>query len=333
MLRAIPDLMFVLRRDGTYLDYHARDRRLLFAPPEAFLGRTIAEILPPALAGLMMGAIERAFATGATVVVEYELPMDEPRFYEARVVRVDADRFLSIVRDVTESKRAVEINRDLARRLISRQEDEWQQIARELHDDISQRLALLNLELATAAAQPDAAAMRERMRQLSSQVSEIASDVHDLSYGLHPSRLRSVGLISGVRTLCEQASSRRGLQVTFGHDQIPVSVEPEVSLCLFRIVQEAINNVVRHSQAGSAQVNVRGDEHAITLEITDSGIGFDPARLHRGGLGLISMRERAAIVNGQMAIDAAPGRGTRVTVTIPFGSAPAPSAAPVEAST
>src|SRR5688572_3406272 len=80
LLRAIPDLMFVLRRDGTYLDYHARDRRLLFAPPDAFLGRTIAEILPPKLAGMMMGAIERAFATDATVVVEYELPMDEPRF-------------------------------------------------------------------------------------------------------------------------------------------------------------------------------------------------------------------------------------------------------------
>ena len=326
--------MFVLGRDGTYLDYHARDRRLLFAPPEAFIGKTIAEILPPELAAIMMGALERASASDATVVVEYELPMDEPRFYEARIVRVDADRLLSIVRDVTESKRAAEINRDLARRLISRQEDEWQQIARELHDDISQRLALLNVELATAAAQPDAGAMRLRLRELSSQVSEIASDVHDLSYDLHPSRLRSVGLISGIRTLCEQASSRRSLQVTFGHDQIPVSVvEPAVSLCLFRIVQEAINNIVRHSQAGAAHVTVTCDERAITLEIADSGIGFDPAQLRRGGLGLISMRERVAIVNGQIAIDAAPGRGTRVTVTIPVGPEPARPVAPVAAST
>jgi signal transduction histidine kinase len=317
LLRAIPDLMFVLRRDGTYLDYHVRDHGLLFAPPDAFLGRKVTEIFPPALAGVMMVALERAAASGAIVVVEYELPMDEPRFYEARIVRVDADRLLSIVRDVTESKRASEINRDLARRLLSRQEDEWQRIARELHDDISQRLALLNVELDASATEPDAEALRMRLRRLSSQVGEIARDVHDLSYELHPSRLRSLGLVTSLRTLCEDTSSWRNLHVVFSHGDMP-AVDPAVSLCLFRIVQEALHNVVRHSQAHSAQVTVQCDEREITLEIADSGIGFDPARVQHAGLGLVSMRERVAIVNGELAIDAAPGGGTRVTVRIPL---------------
>ena len=320
LLRAIPDLMFVLRRDGTYLDYHARDHRLLFVPPDVFLGRKVTEIFPPELAGVMMVALERAAASGAVVVVEYELPMDEPRFYEARIVRVDADRLLSIVRDVTESKRASEINRDLARRLLSRQEDEWQRIARELHDDISQRLALLNVELDASAAEPDADALRMRLRRLSSQVNEIARDVHDLSYELHPSRLRSLGLVTSLRTLCEDTSSWRNLHVVFNHGNMP-AVDPAVSLCLFRIVQEALHNVVRHSQAHSAQVTVQCDEREITLEIADSGVGFDPAQVHHAGLGLISMRERVAVVNGELAIDAAPGGGTRVTVRIPFESA------------
>ena len=201
LLRAIPDLMFVLGRDGTYLDYHARDDRLLFAPPGMFLGRTVTEIFPPPCAATMMDALERAWASDAIVVVEYELPMDEPRFYEARIVRVDDNRLLSIVRDVTESKRASEINRDLARRLLSRQEDEWQRIARELHDDISQRLALLNVELDAGSVEPDADALRTRLRRLSSQVGEIAGDVHDLSYELHPSRLRSLGLVTSLRAL------------------------------------------------------------------------------------------------------------------------------------
>src|SRR5262245_37997937 len=147
ILRAIPDLMFVLLRDGTYVDYHARDSTLLFVPPSAFIGKTVRDIMPPPLAELMMDAIERACRTDEMIVVDYELVMDEPRAFEARIVQAGADRVLSIVRDVTESKRATELNRDLARRLIMRQEVERQRIARELHDDVCQRIALLNIEI------------------------------------------------------------------------------------------------------------------------------------------------------------------------------------------
>lgn len=317
ILRALPDLMFMLRRDGTYVDYHTRDPKLLFVPPSAFIGRKVREVLPPPLGDRMMNALEQACERDDPVVVEYELPMAEPQCYEARIVRADGDRLLSIVRNVTELKRASDLNRDLARRLISSQEVERQRIARELHDDISQRLAALNIQIDQIAAQlPEEA--RRPLRLLSEQAGEIASDLHRMSYELHPSKLQLIGFVAALRSLCRDVSKQRHLDVTFTHGAMPRSVEANVSLCLYRIVQEALNNVARHSQAGGAQVSATYDQGQIAVQIADSGVGFDPERVAHDGLGLVSMRERAAAVDGRVTIDAAPGRGTRITVRIPL---------------
>lgn len=316
LLRAIPDLMFVLLGDGTIVDYYARDSKLLFALPEAFLGRTVGEVLPPSVAGPLIGALERAQQSDDAIVVEYELPLGEPRFFEARVVRAEPERLLAIVRDVTERKRASELIHDLARRLISRQEVERQRIARELHDDISQRIALLNIEIDGIAERVDSEQLRGRLRTAGSLISDIAADVHHMSYELHPARLRTLGLVTSLQLLCRDTSKQRDLEVTFKHDAIPTTMSEELSLCLYRIVQEALHNVARHSQAREAQVIVTCDEGYVDLLIVDSGIGFDPRDAH-AGLGLVSMRERVAILKGQLAIDGGPGRGTRVAVRIP----------------
>ena len=318
ILRALPDLMFMLRRDGTYVDYHARDPKLLFVPPSAFIGRKVREVLPPPLGDRMMIALEQACESDDPVVVEYELPMAEPQCYEARIVRADGDRLLSIVRNVTELKRASDLNRDLARRLISSQEVERQRIARELHDDISQRLAALNIQIDQIAAQLAAEEARRPLRLLSKQAGEIASDVHRMSYELHPSKLQLIGFVAALRSLCRDVAKQRHLDVAFTHGAMPRSVEANVSLCLYRIVQEALNNVARHSQAGGAQVSATYDDGQISVQIADSGVGFDPERVAHAGLGLVSMRERAAAVDGRVTIDAAPGRGTRITVRIPL---------------
>jgi signal transduction histidine kinase len=319
LLRAIPDLMFVMLRDGTYVDYHARDSSLLFSPPERFIGRNVRDILPPAPAALVMDGLERAARTDDTVVVEYELPMGEPRLYEARIVRADAGRFISTVRDVTEARRALELNRDATRRLIARQEVERQRIARELHDDVGQRVALMTIEIDGILAQVADDALRGRLRQLSGRASELTSDLHHLSYELHPSRLQTLGLVTALQALCRDTSNQH-LQVTFTHDGIPPSLDAGVSLGLYRIVQEALHNVVRHSRATDAHVNVFRAGGHIGLLITDSGIGFDPRRVPPGSLGLVSMRERVAILHGQLTIDSVPGRGTRVSVLAPFPS-------------
>ncbi len=318
ILRAIPDLMFVLLRDGTYVDYHARDSKMLFVPPGTFLGKNVREVLPPQLAELIMEALERACQTDDPIEVEYELPMGESRSFEARIVRAGADRLLSIVRDVTESKRASELNRDLARRLIARQEIERQRIARELHDDVSQRIALLNIEIDQISAQAVPEESRARLRALSAQVRDVAADVHRMSYALHPPWLETLGLIAALQSLCRDVSRQRNLHVAFTHDPIPSSIDPNVSLCVYRIVQEALHNVARHSGAREAHVTITCDGGHIALQISDSGIGFDLTHVRPAGLGLASMRERVAVLNGQLVIDAAAGEGTQITVHIPM---------------
>jgi signal transduction histidine kinase len=317
ILRAIPDLMFVVLRDGTYIDYHARDVNLLFVPPTAFIGRKVREVLPPALAELMMDAIERAFASADPVVVDYELPSDEPRFYEARIVQKSADRVLAIVRDVTEAKRASELNRRLAGRLIARQDVERQRIARELHDDVNQRLALLNFEIAQIAAQTDAQHVRAQLDTLAAHVGEIATDVHNLAYELHPSRLQAIGLVASVQSLCRDAL-KGDVHVAFTHDAIPSSVDADVSLCVYRIIQEALHNVLRHSHARDAQVRLTYDGGGIVLQIADCGAGFDPKHTAGARLGLRSMEERVAALNGQFAVHGNLGEGTRIDVRIPL---------------
>jgi len=330
MLRAIPDLMFVIARDGTYLDYHARDPTLLFAEPGAFIGRTVRDIMPPALAGTLMDAIERACDSHEAVVVEYELPLDGTRHFEARLVRVDADRVLSIVRDVTEARRALQINRDFAGRLIASQEAERQRIARELHDDLSQKIALLNIEIDQIAGRIRADDGRSRVRLLSARIGEIATDVHNLSHELHPSKLQVLGLVAAVQSLCRDVSQQSGVQVVFTHDTLPPGIDPNVSLCLYRIAQESLHNVARHSRAREAQVRLTHEADGLVLQVRDSGVGFDTRRRGDGGLGLVSMRERVAFIRGHLAIDAYPGGGTRITVRAPIPppvlSAIAPSA-------
>ena len=316
ILTALPDLMFVLLRDGTFVDYHARDAGSLFVPPDEFIGRTIREVMPPALAETMMTAMEDAWGRTDPVVVEYELPMSEPRNFEARMVRAGADSVLCIVRDITELKRAAALNRDLARRLIDSQEVERQRIARELHDDISQRMAALSIEVDQLAMKADSE-LRARLRQWSTRASEVARDAHRMSYELHPSKLQTIGLVAALRSLCSDVSKQRKVHVTFTHSAMPPSTDAYVSLCLYRIVQEALQNVVRHSQAEQAEVSVSCLEHEIVLEIADSGVGFDPRQLPHAGLGLVSMRERVAALDGRLAVDTAPGQGTRIRVQLP----------------
>ena len=318
ILRALPDLVFVIDRDGRYIDYHARDQNLLLVPPDVFLGKTIKEIMPRALADTLMDAVEKSRISDDPIIVEYELPLDELRYFEARFVPAGSGRVLSVVRDVTESKRAIELNRALAGRIIASQEQERQRIARELHDDMSQKIALLNLEVDQIADEVIADGHRSRLEQVSSQIGEIAGDLSNLSHRLHPSRLQSLGLTESVRLLCSEISQRRQVNVEFSSGELPHAVDPRVSLCLYRIAQEALHNVAKHSQARAASVELTREGNEVYLQIADTGIGFDPVAIERAGLGLVSMRERVGVLKGDLVINATPGGGTRIGVRVPL---------------
>ena len=321
VLRAIPDLMFVLRRDGTYLDYHVRDPALLFVPPEHFLGKRVVDIMPQPTAQMMMDALERACVTDEPVIVEYVLPMGEPHHYEARLVHAGDDRVLSIVREVTETKRAAQLNRELVGRLISVQEAERTWIARELHDGVLQDLAAVNLEfshlrqkgadLSTREAHDSLIALHHRM-------SSIATSLRLLSHGLHPTVLQHIGLVAALEAHCAEFERQQEVKVRFFTDHEDQPVSRPVSLSLFRIAQEALRNTARHGGAAEATVSLIREDGYLRLAITDDGRGFDlEAARRNGGLGLVSIEERARLVQGRVTIDAKPGRGTRIDVRVP----------------
>jgi signal transduction histidine kinase len=208
--------------------------------------------------------------------------------------------------------------RESARRALLVQEGERQRIARELHDNLSQKVALLNLEVRQIADEMPDDGARTRLARVSSQVSEIATDLSDLSHKLHPSRLQTLGLIESVRLLCTEISQQRQVNVMFSAVELDQTVDPSVSLCLYRITQEALHNVAKHSQARDASVHLTREGNDVHLQIADSGIGFDPVAADHSGLGLVSMKERVSVLKGYLAIHASPGRGTRIGVRVPL---------------
>jgi PAS domain S-box-containing protein len=318
ILRAIPDLMFVLSRDGTYVDYHARDPKRLIAPPDRFIGRTIRDIMPPPIADRLMDAVERACLSNDPVVVEYELPMSEPRCFEARLVYAQDDRVLSIVRDVTEAKRAVQLNRDLAGRLISSQEAERTRIARDLHDDACQEVAGVAVDISNLLHRRDIrdAAVQQELASVQNRVAGVAESLRLLSHDLHPSVLQHIGLVAALEAHCAEVERHYDVQVRFSAEGDVEPAAPKVALSLFRITQEALRNAARHGHARHASVVLARSDDALALSVTDDGEGFDTAR-HNGGLGLVSIEERARLVKGRVTIHSQPKRGTTIDVRVP----------------
>jgi signal transduction histidine kinase len=230
--------------------------------------------------------------------------------------------------EVLARKRAMDLNRHLAGRLIASQEEERQRIARELHDDLGQNIALLNIEIAQVAARIDADEIRSRLQTIAGRAGEIAGDLHNLSHALHPSKLQTLGLQTAIHALCRDVSLQGEVRVAFTPGPLPQSVDPAVSLCLYRIAQEALRNVARHSGARDAQMRLTQDGGHLVLQVADAGAGFDPNAQH-AGLGLVSMRERVAFLNGRLSIEAAAGGGTRIEVRVPLAPTNRESAVPV----
>jgi signal transduction histidine kinase len=232
--------------------------------------------------------------------------------------------------DVTDRKEAEQTMATVSGRLIEAQEEERHRIARELHDDISQRLALLSVELQglTEVHPKSSAELRDRAEHLLKRTSQISSDIHALSHRLHSSKLDYMGAVAAMAGFCSEITAQTGLEIDFEHIDVPGSLPQDISLCLFRVLQEGLRNAVKYSGAQHFKVELRGVPGAILLLIRDSGAGFDPeAAMKNGGLGLISMRERVSLVKGTISIASKPMVGTEIRVHIPVARAQAASAA------
>src|SRR5215510_3933832 len=216
----------------------------------------------------------------------------------------------------------VELRR-LTGRLLQAQEGESRRIARELHDDLGQGLALLTVALDLLRQKPPEAVgqLGARVQELLRHVRQLSSSVHELSHQLHPAKLEQLGLPAAIAGLCHELNHRHGLKIEFAEHQIPPAIAPETALCLYRIAQEALANSIKHSGAQHIRVELHGTDDAIALRIVDDGSGFDASSI-QGGLGLVSMRERVFSLGGGIAIYSQPSDGTRVDVRVPLTAVP-----------
>jgi len=210
--------------------------------------------------------------------------------------------------------------RDLSRRLISAHEDERALLARELHDDVSQRLAALAIDVGRSERAAPDGAQAESLRAVRRSLADLSGDIHSLSYQLHPSVLEELGLDEALRTECARFRRRCQSQIHLSVDLSPqpAAIGPEAALCLFRVAQEALNNVIRHAGPCPVSVTLRKAGDGTCLTVRDEGAGFDPAiQRERKSLGLASMRERVKLVNGKLDIQSAPGQGTAIVAWVP----------------
>jgi PAS domain S-box-containing protein len=240
----------------------------------------------------------------------------------------DADKravhTFGVFRDITERKRAEEQLHDLSRRLIGAHEKERALLARELHDDVSQRLAALAIDVGRTEVAASDLSHAQAMRSIREGLVRLSEDIHALAYQLHPSVLEELGLAEALRAECERRRRQSTLDLSLEIGQLPAAVGHDAALCLFRVAQEALNNVARHSGAAAASVSLRQMDGGLLLAVRDDGAGFDPAKPERGRhLGLASMHERVMLADGTIDIESAPGRGTSVIVWVPVdGEAP-----------
>lgn len=275
-------------------------------------------------------AVEEALQTGKP----YELDLEMIRADGTRrwligrgEVRRDTSgnvvQLRGTVQDITERKNANDALATWGRRLIEAQEEERTRVARDLHDHISQRVALLAIQLEQLKADLPSPTVEllSQMDEIRTQTSLMAAEVQTLSHGLHSPKLEYLGLVAAMKDFCAEFSDRQKVKATFTHKDVSRTVPKEISLCLFRVLQEALQNALKHSGVRRFEVRLRGATDRIELTVSDSGMGFDPkTAMTNWGLGLVSMHERLQLVRGVLSIESQPKRGTRIHASVPLSA-------------
>jgi PAS domain S-box-containing protein len=229
-----------------------------------------------------------------------------------------ASRTYGVLRDITARRRVENELRDLSGRLIRVHEEERALLARELHDDVTQRLAVLAIDVGRAELAAPDGAQAQAMRSVREELVRLSEDIHSLAYHLHPSVLEELGLAEALRAECERRGRQGQLGLSVEFDPLPAGVGRDAALCLFRVAQEALNNLARHAGAGAASVTLRQMDGGLLLAVGDDGVGFDPENPgERGRFGLVAMRERVRLVNGTLDIESALGQGTTIVAWVP----------------
>ena len=296
-------------------------------PLEAELGDGWTKGVHPDDLNVYLETYKRAFDQQEPFDMQYRLRRRDGQYrwiQDKGVPRFEPDGsfagYIGSCNDVTDRELAADLLGSLGRRLIEAHEQERAWIARELHDDINQRLALLAIELEKwRQSGPQSVDFSDHVEQARKHVFDISKDIQALSHRLHSSKLEYLGITTAAKSFCRELSDQHNVRIDFSHSDIPRNLPSDVSLALFRVLQEALQNAVKHSHAQDFKVELRGTPGEIYLTVTDEGTGFDPVEaMGSRGLGLISMRERLQLANGSMSIESAPGQGTIIRARVPF---------------
>jgi signal transduction histidine kinase len=209
----------------------------------------------------------------------------------------------------------------LAGRIMTAQDDERRRIARNLHDDLSQQLAHLAIDIGKLAADPLSRELVADLRPLQLRAAEAAETVRKISHELHPSILDDIGLEAAVEQYCEEFEERTGIATEFVARDVPGSLSPEVASSIYHIAQESLRNVAKHARTDSVLVRLDLHNGAIRLKVRDNGAGLAPEQAgRRGGIGIAAMRERARLIDATFSIESGPGAGTEITLEVPLNS-------------
>jgi len=305
----------------TWLDYTGRSL-------DEALGHRWIEVLHPDEVERCRDVYVQAFERRESFQVEHRLHRHDGEYrwvVTVGVPRYDVDGsfagYIGTAVDTTERRLAEAALSALSQKLIEAHEEERTRIAGELHDDIGQRLALMSVRLGVLKQRLPAslADLDQEIGDMYQQIGDLASDIQALSHGLHPPKLELLGLDAAVTGLCQELSRRHGVKIDVHFENIPTALPPEISLCLYRVLQEALQNIVKHGASRHAHVSLDGHIDTINLTVQDSGAGFDPQEAMRGpGLGLASMKERLNVVGGQLSIHSQRGRGTTIHAVVPI---------------
>ena len=260
--------------------------------------------------------------------MQYRLRRNDGEYrwvFDIGVARFNPDRsfagYIGSCIDVTERKMAEEALASLSGRLIDAQEEERKRIAREIHDDYTQRLAMLAMEVEELADQVGDSPVEAGpiFHRIWNQIGELGSDLHSLSHSLHSSTLESLGLVAGIKAFCKEFAEQQEIQVDFAHENIPRGVPADVALCLFRVTQEGLRNIKRHSGADRAELRLQCSGEKLHLSVADRGRGFDMnTRSSQSGIGIRSMEERLRSFGGQLEISSRPREGTTINAWLPL---------------
>lgn len=269
-----------------------------------------------------------AFETRADFGMEYRLRRFDGEYrwlMNFGVPRFEPDGkfcgYIGSCMDITERRASEESLHSLTGRLIRAQEEERARIARELHDDFSQRLALLGVGLGQLwnKLSPGEVEERSSVLEMFRRTQEMSSDIHTLSHQLHSSKLEHVGLVLALQGLCREMSDKYGIHIDFASCYFPITPPKDVALCLFRVAQEALGNIIRHSGAKEAKVELGMNANTLSLRVSDQGKGFDVDSRNPGaGIGLIGMSERLRLIQGTLSVESEPNRGTLILAEVPI---------------